>query len=634
MIVQLSKYLFFGSRQEIDAFFIKAQKLGIIEFIAKNTEKKSLPENLERMLEAIQEVKKLSPSEGHFPEDLNAHDLSQEILFCRDEIEHLYEEKRALVAEIEKVAPFGDFAIEDIREMEASSPQRMIFYAGKHNSKRKLDPSLIYISTNHDLDYFISLTPHSIKQVGLYEVPITHSLSTLQHQLDVVTKKIQSRKLHLRSFAKYLTFLKEEFTRQLDVLHLKEAKNDAHLQLDQSIFFIQGWIPKKYVARIRQMTKQLNVIMEEIAIEQHDKIPTYMENKGFAAIGEDLVNIYDVPSTTDKDPSTWVFISFAIFFAMIISDAGYGLIYLLASIFFQIKFRRAKAFAKRMIKLTRILAFTCIIWGVLTTSFFGIEFHPNNPLAKFSLTGTMSRKKMAYTMHQKNALYDELIADFPDLKTETDPQAFLSKATLEKEGKTIYVVQNEFNSNALLEIALLVGVIHISLSLLRNIRRNYSGLGWALFVIGGYLYAPKILDATSLIQYMGIMSSSISYPVGLQILCTGFVLALGASMVQNGFLKGLAEIFKMIEVFADVLSYLRLYALGLASLILASTFNGLGMDAGLFFGALIIALGHVTNITLGIMGGVIHGLRLNFLEWYHHCFEGGGKKFNPLKLFS
>jgi V/A-type H+-transporting ATPase subunit I len=58
------------------------------------------------------------------------------------------------------------------------------------------------------------------------------------------------------------------------------------------------------------------------------------------------------------------------------------------------------------------------------------------------------------------------------------------------------------------------------------------------------------------------------------------------------------------------------------------------MDAGLFFGALIIALGHVTNITLGIMGGVIHGLRLNFLEWYHHCFEGGGKKFNPLKLFS
>ena len=67
---------------------------------------------------------------------------------------------------------------------------------------------------------------------------------------------------------------------------------------------------------------------EPIAIEETDKIPTYMENKGRQRIGEDLVRIYDIPATTDKDPSGWVFWFFALFFAMIVADGGYGLLYL------------------------------------------------------------------------------------------------------------------------------------------------------------------------------------------------------------------------------------------------------------------------------------------------------------------
>ncbi|MBM3193831.1 MAG: V-type ATP synthase subunit I, partial [Chlamydiae bacterium] len=99
-------------------------------------------------------------------------------------------------------------------------------------------------------------------------------------------------------------------------------------------------------------------------------------------------------------------------------------------------------------------------------------------------------------------------------------------------------------------------------------------------------------------------------------------------------LAGLAIVFKLIEVFADVLSYLRLYALGLAGMVMASTFNEMGaMVGGGIIGALVIFFGHTINITLTVMAGVLHGLRLNFLEWYHHCFEGGGRKFRPLRVF-
>ena len=89
----------------------------------------------------------------------------------------------------------------------------------------------------------------------------------------------------------------------------------------------------------------------------------------------------------------------------------------------------------------------------------------------------------------------------------------------------------------------------------------------------------------------------------------------------------------MISVFADVLSYLRLYALGLSTAIMAETFNGLGQEVGLFLGALVIMAGHAITILMGLMTGTIHGLRPNFIEWYHYSFLGGGRLFRPLMCF-
>lgn len=94
---------------------------------------------------------------------------------------------------------------------------------------------------------------------------------------------------------------------------------------------------------------------------------------------------------------------------------------------------------------------------------------------------------------------------------------------------------------------------------------------------------------------------------------------------------GLLEATFVIQIFGDVLSYLRLYALGLSGSLLTSTMNEMAASAPLVLGIVILLCGHAVNLVLSIMGGVIHGLRLNFLEWYHYSFEGGGKMFNPLK---
>ena len=149
---------------------------------------------------------------------------------------------------------------------------------------------------------------------------------------------------------------------------------------------------------------------------------------------------------------------------------------------------------------------------------------------------------------------------------------------------------------------------------------------------GGYLYFPKLLnDATTLLNFTGLISKPVAYAWGIQIFFGGLIFVFIAAFIQRRW-AAFHELTNAIQVFADVLSYLRIYALALAGIIMAETFNEMGLNFGFFAGSLIILLGQFNTLLLSLMSAMIHGLRLNFLEWYHYSFEGDGKSFNPLKL--
>ena len=150
-------------------------------------------------------------------------------------------------------------------------------------------------------------------------------------------------------------------------------------------------------------------------------------------------------------------------------------------------------------------------------------------------------------------------------------------------------------------------------------------------MIGGYLFFPSVVNATVLANILGIISKPVAYKIGEQLVYGGIGIAVLTAFIQRKW-AGAHEIMNVVQIFADVLSYLRLYALALASMIMAATFNDIGVAIGLVIGFAMIIFGHAINLLLATMGGVIHSLRLNFLEWYHYCFEGGGKRFNPLRL--
>ena len=635
MIIDVKKYLFYGLDKELNGFFSKAQELGLIEFLPSSGKKPlSLPKSAEKLLSAMKILKKqVKHNDKEYIKEGDALDIAERTIFLKNSIEKNHEKQRQIKNEITKVCVFGDFSLAEFRKIEKETGLKHKFFTSRI-SKRDITEkpeSFIYIGSDIALDYFISLSHEDQIHKAFLEVRIDKPLGELKIEAQKLKDELTAHNKELADLVYYQEFLKETLVKELNEYHLNFSKDEAVYHLDNNLFSIEGWVPKKHIDKVQALLEEFSIHKEQIAVDKDDRTPTCMENKDLHHVGEDLVRIYDIPSTKDKDPSGFVIAAFAIFFSMIVADAGYGLLYFLGSLFGYYKLRHKSPSSERMMKLFLIISSGCIVWGICIGSFFGLQLKPTNPLQKVSALQYLAIQKAKYHMAAKDDVYKEWVEKLSSVAEAKTPMQFLLSVK-KKTGQTIsYEILDEFNDNILIEIALLVGVIHICLSLFRYLPRNWPAIGWVLFIVGGYMYFPAMLKATSILHFTNILTKQFTSEFGLQLLCIGIVLAWGLSFIQNK-KKGFEEPLQAIQVFADILSYLRLYALALAGMIMASTFNQIGRDAGFALGSIVIIIGHATNMVLGIMGGFIHGLRLNFLEWYHYCFEGGGKLFNPLRI--
>ncbi len=634
MRVDLKKMLFIGMECEKSAFFHEAQKLGTIHFISEKKQLLEMPTDVKNITAAIKILRSLPVAEQEELEDYsNADDVASKILHLKEKLDHLYADERTLKLEISRVAPFGNYSREEVITLEKECHRKIQFFCAKQGfaASDQLPSNAIYIATEHDLDYFITLNREELQYDNMIEMKPLGSLNELEHQYKLLKKEIHDAEARLKHYAKYSVFFKHALVKKMNYAHLLAAEKTAGNEVDDKIFISEGWVPEDQIAKVHEMSEHLNVHVEQVSIDPTDAVPTYLENTGLARIGEDLVQVYDTPSTSDKDPSLWVLFFFALFFSIIIGDAGYGLILLLAALYMRYKTKSFSQQGFRFYKLALILSAFCISWGVLTTSFFGVSFAPDNPIRKFSLLTWLSEKKAAYHFTHLDEVAHSWIKKFPALQGMHDPKEILLTASQTNfEGQTVYEMLNSFSNEILLEIALVIGIVHICLSLTRNLGRNLSGIGWIMFIIGGFLYFPEFLGATTFVNYVFGADVVKCAENGLWLMFGGIGVAVGLAIFRDK-IFGLLELMNVIQIFADIMSYLRLYALGLSGALVVSTLNELTSGLNVVLGAFLLFIGHVVNLGLCIMGGVIHGLRLNFLEWYHYSFEGGGKPFNPLK---
>lgn len=633
MRIDVKKYLVIGPWSAHDAFFRKIQELGMMEFISPKPPSLEKPSEIQVYVDALHVLRRMVPvQEAPAVDYKSAHVLAQHIVERNHQLEHLREKTRILEKEIARIEVFGDFSLDEVREIEQKTGRKIQFFFAKKSEELEAPkrPEVIYIGSHFGLDYFISINKEAVSYDGMIEIIMDRSLGELKEELASTRRSIDEYETELATLTHYKKVLRQGLSVVLNRYHLEDSKERVQSLLEGEVFAVEGWIPKNKIPVLIQLTDEFSMLAEPIEAEEKDRIPTYLENQNVARIGEDLINIYDTPSYADRDPSLWVFVAFMTFFSMIIADAGYGFIILAISLFLLFKFGKKGGTVKRVIMLSTYLSIGCIVWGILLGSYFGIELAPDSPLMKLSLIDKMVEQKAKYLLSDKPASYATLIKEYPELKEATTADAFLTTVVRQQQSGLKYVIYDDFHDNVLIEIALFLGTLHIIISFLRYIDKNWSGFGWILFLVGGYLFFPSILGSVSLIHYIFHVPYAEGAWLGKYILYSGLGLTVILALIQKR-LAGSAEIMQAIQVFADVMSYLRIYALSLAGMVMASTFNHIGASIPIL-GVIVILAGHAVNITLAIMGGLIHGLRLNFIEWYHYSFEGGGTPLHPLSL--
>lgn len=635
MRYDVKKYLFAGLENERDLFFKRAQEAGIIHFIHANPlrDKRDL-EEVKIFSKAIAILRGLPVVDQEASEENGLH-LAAKIISIHELLEKLREEERMTGLEVSRVEPFGNFSKEEITSIEKEAGRKIQFYCAKQGFAHtdEVPENAIHVSSDHGLDYFMAINKETAQYPKMIEMVVDKPWGQLKQRETELKQEIHALEHDLKGYAKYNRFLHQAFVHEMNAFHLNEAKHAVDFPIDGGeLFAVQGWVPVHKLDFLDQLVKEMHIFVEEIEVDPNETIPTFLENKGAARIGEDLVHVYDTPSQNDKDPSFWVLAFFALFFSMIIGDGGYGLVLLLIAFYIRYKHSGLKDQKKRALDLLTILGFGCIVWGVLTTSFFGIDIAPDNPIRKASAMSWLVEKKAAYHIERQDEVHAEWTKKYPELSSVKEPKEFLLKAgSADSHGVMKYEAFSKFSDNLMMELALLVGVIHTILSMGRNIFRNWAYFGWVLLILGAYLYAPVFLNASSISHFIFGLDGELIGQIALYMVYGGFGLATVMALVQHKWF-GLLEPTVAIQIFGDVLSYMRLYALGLSGALLTQTVVELAASVPLFFGILILVFGHTVNIVLGVMGGVIHGLRLNFLEWYHYSFEGGGKMFNPLHI--
>ncbi len=632
MRVDVKKFLFVGISEERARFFEQAQATGFIHFVENRTKTKDLSPGMQTLLASIKILKGLSPLTQEELDDHQADSTAQQIVGIKQKWEYLAEERRIIKLEIARVEIFGDFSLEEVAAIERDTGRQVKFYCAKHGHRKKeeLPPEgFLFVGNEHGLDYYIAIEKAGTSHSKFIEMHIKQPIGQLRQRLEEIEMNLHQIDLQLKPYAKYNAFLHHALIQKMNNYNLYSAKEDVSWELDRTLFSVEGWVPVNKIDELQLVAESLNVHMEQIAANPEEVPPTCLENEGMSRLGEDLVNIYDTPSHADKDPSLWVLLFFALFFAFIVGDGGYGLIFLCAALFIRYKYSLSRM-GKRFINITMILSFAIIAWGILTTSFFGINFGIDSPLRKISLIQWMAEKKAAYSIEQHDQDWHAWVEKFPQLESITDPYEFLKSGQVESKGKISYEILEKYSDNILFELALFIGVVHIILSLLRYSGRNWPSFGWVLFLIGAYFYLPGFLDATSMIHFVFGIDKTYAAESGLYLIGAGIVIATLLAVFKHKWL-GLFEPTNVLQLFADAMSYLRLYALGLSGAMLTATFLELASSVNIVIGIFILICGHLINMVLSIMGGTIHGLRLNFLEWYHYSFEGNGKPFKPLQ---
>lgn len=431
-------------------------------------------------------------------------------------------------------------------------------------------------------------------------------LSFVENKIETKTipkEEIENFKKNVSEFEEQIKNLKEEIEEKsnildsmkiyVDYLNSRQERYETikKLAITKNTFILKGFLNPKFEEKLKDVITNKFSSHIEVYKEIEDS-PVFFSNNVFVSPVETITKTYSMPSSKDVDPNPIMSFFYYMFFGMMFSDAGYGLILSISTAFLLI-FKKSTKDKKNFFRMFFFCGLATTFWGFMYGSFFG------------DLITTISKTYFNKTI-SLNPLF---------INTTKDPLLLL-----------IFSI-----SLGILQIV--VGILIKTYSLIKqkNIKEAFfCNLNWALTLVGiGFLLSNSILKIKNL-NLVGIILLMVGTTITL--FCSGY-----SEKGIMKILKGVINLYGITSYISDILSYSRLMALGIATGVIANVVNILAIMGGKnLFGTilfiLILIIGHSLNFSINILGAYVHTNRLQYVEFFSKFYTGGGKSFSPFAM--
>lgn len=594
MITKMKKLTFLVFKKEYDGFLERMRALGVVHVIQKQ-QGTVLNDSLQERLQELNQYKSvLKELESLMDSDSKAAENGITAVEALARYEQLIEKKtsdeqalQALVRNRQVLAGWGDFEPEKVERL-AKAGYVIRFYTCPLKS---FDPAweneynAVEIEKDKQKVNFVTITPEGMNvdiDAEICNLPDV-SLSETDSRIETLNAGLAGIRSSLTELAvNSHQALKAEIAKLQGEIDFGRVHLTGEKVADGMLLLLEGWVPAADAEDTVKSLDQTGIYYQISDPQPDDDIPIQLSNNKFAKLFEPLTRLYMLPSYQELDLTLLFAPFFMLFFGLCLGDMGYGMLMIAALPIFTKLFKLINPdFSKGLVILFGISTILC---GLLSGTFFGFNIYDLD---------------IEFVRKMKEILY-------------------VDNSTMFTVSLCIGVVQILFG----------MAIKAFNLTIQCGFKYALSTLGWLLLLIT--------------VGVCALAGISFSNPVVLALLGVAAVgIFLLNSPGKNPLLNiglGLWDTYNMATgLLGDVLSYVRLFALGLSGGILASVFNNMatGMSpdipiVGFLVTVLIFVAGHALNIFMNILGAVVHPMRLTFVEFFKNAgYAGGGTEYRP-----
>ncbi|MBO5818059.1 MAG: ATPase V [Paludibacteraceae bacterium] len=591
MITQMKKYTFLVFHREYEAFLEQLREVGVVH-ITEKAAGMADDAHLQELLAKAENTRKIIAQGA--PDQLLTEkaNLEQRIASTKKEAD--------------RMAIWGDFSAERLEQLKAAGYTLRYFSCAKKLFQEEWG---IVVAEDGTTVYFVHVSKTSepsellntVLELCQEQQLNSKSAAELLKDVEGLNGLLVAQNARIELWAKEnIPALEVELKDLQQQIDWKRVTLNTETECDGALKLLEGFCPIDQVPALQEMLAKQDVYYQEEDPTAEDNTPIKLRNNKFTQLFESLTGMYGWPNYGEFDPTPILAPFFLLFFAMCMGDCGYGILLMIIGMLIAKKKLNIAMF-DGLGPIITVLGVGTTVVGFFLGTFMGIDLYA----------------------------------------AEWVPQVLknvMIKGNLELAGSS-YDIQ--------MVLALCIGVFHICLAMVvkaicytkqTGFKENIATWGWTLLIVGGLIVA--ILGMTVLpaeVFKWTLIAVAVVSALGIYIFNTP-----GRNPLIN-IGAGLWDTYNMATgILGDVLSYIRLYALGLAGGMLGAAFNNLGLMVmgGSTEGAtwqwlpfvLILVLGHVLNLAMSALGAFVHPLRLSFVEYFKNAgYEGKGTLYQPFK---